>query len=255
MAVVALAAIHLGTWAFGLCVAAGAAVLCWEWARLCYAGGLAKVPGQVLLAAILIALVLAVAGRPEFALVAILVAAAVVYILGMHGEVDPSWMGVGALYIGLPTVSLVWLRSGANGEAIVLWLMLSVWATDTGAFFVGRAIGGPRLAPRISPKKTWAGLIGAMVSAAAVGAVTGGFIDGAPRPAPLAAAGAVLAVVAQMGDLGESWVKRRFGTKDSSHLIPGHGGLFDRVDGLLAAALLVAAWQLATDGGGVLAWR
>ena len=255
MAVVALATIHVGAWAFGLCVAAGAAVLCWEWARLCYAGGLAKVPGQVLLAAILIAIALAVFGRAEFALAAVLAAAVVVYVLGMRGEVDPTWMGAGALYIGLPTVALVWLRGDVHGEAIVLWLMLSVWATDTGAFFVGRAFGGPRLAPRISPKKTWAGLVGAMASAGAVGAIAGALCEGAPRPAPLAAAGAVLAVVAQMGDLGESWVKRRFGAKDSSHLIPGHGGLFDRVDGLLAAAVLVAAWQLATDGGGILAWR
>ncbi len=255
MAVAALAAIHVGSWAFGLFVLAGAAVLCWEWARLCYAGGLARAPGQVLLAAMLVAIVLAVIGHPGFALGVVAAAAGVVYALGLGGEVDPTWMGVGALYIGLPTVSLVWLRGAEHGEAIVLWLMLSVWATDTGAFFVGRAIGGPRLAPRISPKKTWAGLAGAMVSAGAVGAAAGLFCEGAPRPAPLAAAGAILAVVAQMGDLGESWVKRRFGTKDSSQLIPGHGGLFDRVDGLLAAAVLVAAWQLATDGGGVLAWR
>src|SRR5262249_42987689 len=115
--------------------------------------------------------------------------------------------------------------------------------------------GGPKLAPRISPKKTWAGLLGAMVSAGAIGALADLAVPGAPPAAALAAAGAALAVGAQAGGLGGSWVKRRFGAKDSSSLIPGHGGLLDRVDGLLAAAVALAAWQWLSNGGGALAWR
>src|SRR6185369_4750769 len=120
---------------------------------------------------------------------------------------------------------LIWLRDdGEQGRQLILWLMLTVWATDIGAFFAGRLIGGPLLAPRISPKKTWAGLIGAMVSAGIVGAVASAIDSQAPATVLLAAAGAILAIVAQAGDLGESWVKRRFGVKDASHIIPGHGG-------------------------------
>jgi phosphatidate cytidylyltransferase len=152
-------------------------------------------------------------------------------------------------------VALVWLRGDVGGARLILWLMATVWATDIGAFFAGRLIGGPKLAPRISPKKTWAGLIGAMASAGLVGIVADFSVPGAPGAAVLAAAGAVMAVVAQAGDLGESWVKRHFGAKDSSALIPGHGGLLDRVDGLLAAALALAAWQWFSSGGGVLSWR
>ena len=170
---------------------------------------------------------------------------------------------LGAGWVGLCLAHLLLLRQiPSQGELATFTVLLAVWAGDIGAFFAGRLIGGPKLAPRISPKKTWAGLIGAMVSAGLVGAtaalvgvIADVSVPGAPSAAALAAAGAALAVVAQAGDLGESWVKRRFGAKDSSGLIPGHGGLLDRVDGLLAAAVALAAWQWLSSGGGVLSWR
>jgi phosphatidate cytidylyltransferase len=132
--------------------------------------------------------------------------------------------------------------------------MLAVAATDIGAFFAGRLIGGPKLAPRISPKKTWAGLIGAMLASAAVGVIFAAVDPRAPSGGVLMVAGALLAVIAQAGDLGESWVKRRFGAKDSSHLIPGHGGLLDRVDGLIAAGAALAVFQWVSDGS-LLTWQ
>jgi phosphatidate cytidylyltransferase len=135
----------------------------------------------------------------------------------------------------------------------MLWLLLTVVVTDTGAFFAGRLIGGPRLAPRISPKKTWAGLGGAVVASFALGLVFASFDPSAPPAATLALAGASLAVIAQTGDLAESWVKRHFGVKDSSGLIPGHGGILDRVDGLVAAAMALALVQWASAGR-LLAW-
>ena len=120
----------------------------------------------------------------------------------------------------------------AQGRDLVFWLLAVVWATDIGAYFAGRGIGGAKLAPAISPNKTWAGLIGGALAAALVGIIAARLLGSGAIP--LAVGGMALAVVAQGGDLLESWCKRRFGVKDSSHVIPGHGGILDRVDGLLA---------------------
>ncbi len=164
------------------------------------------------------------------------------------------WLAAGAVYIAVPCIAIIWLRSDAAvGRQAIFWLFAVVWATDIGAYFAGRGIGGPKLAPRISPGKTWAGLLGGMVCAALVGAVTALLLD-LSHTAQLIVISALLAVVAQAGDLLESMVKRRFGVKDSGHLIPGHGGVLDRLDGLLTAAPAVAALTLVA-GEGVLAWR
>ncbi len=164
------------------------------------------------------------------------------------------WLAAGVVYIAVPCIAIIWLRSDAAvGRQAIFWLFAVVWATDIGAYFAGRGIGGPKLAPRISPGKTWAGLLGGMVCAALVGAATALLLD-LSRAAPLIVISALLAVVAQAGDLLESMVKRRFGVKDSGHLIPGHGGVLDRLDGLLTAAPAVAALTLVA-GEGVLAWR
>ena len=120
---------------------------------------------------------------------------------------------------------------------MVFWLLAVVWATDIGAYFAGRGIGGPKLAPSISPNKTWAGLIGGALSAGLVGTLAAGLTDS--DATLLVVGGMILAVVAQGGDLLESWCKRHFGVKDSSHIIPGHGGILDRVDGLLAVLPVV----------------
>ncbi|MCH7931170.1 MAG: CDP-archaeol synthase, partial [Proteobacteria bacterium] len=139
------------------------------------------------------------------------------------------------------------------GRETVFWLFAVVWATDVGAYFAGRGVGGPKLLPRISPGKTWAGLVGGVVCAALVGAAAAALLD-LPSHAPLILVSALLAVVAQAGDLFESMVKRRFKAKDSGTLIPGHGGVLDRLDGLLAAAPVVAVITV-FSGQGVLAWR
>lgn len=153
-------------------------------------------------------------------------------------------LGAGAFYLGVPLASLVWLRLEAPGGAMfTLWLLLVVAATDTAAYFAGRTIGGPRLAPVLSPGKTWAGLIGGVIAATITGAVFVLLIRGHGPGAALSSGllAAVLAVVSQCGDLTESWLKRRSGRKDSGHILPGHGGLLDRIDGLLFAAPLYAA--------------
>lgn len=171
--------------------------------------------------------------------------------LGQDHARTIAWWAAGALYIGIAAVSLVMM------PPIVMALVLGVVIfTDTGAYFAGRAIGGPKIAPAISPSKTWAGLfggmaasaifLGLMVALAASAAQALATSEGARgdifRAALVAAGlGAGLAVVAQAGDFFESWLKRKAGVKDSSRLIPGHGGLFDRVDGLLPVAIIAGA--------------
>jgi len=148
-------------------------------------------------------------------------------------------LGAGVIYAAIPAVALVFLRGQAGqGLLLALWTLALVWATDIGAFFAGRAIGGPKLAPKLSPNKTWAGLIGGMAAAAVVGAAVA-WIGHLPLFCWIA--GAPLAVAAQAGDLFESWLKRGSGVKDSGRILPGHGGVLDRLDGVVPVAVLVAA--------------
>ena len=159
---------------------------------------------------------------------------------GQSGRTNMWWRASGVPYIALPAMALVLLRADLEwGWNALLWLSLVVWATDIGAYFAGRIMGGPKLVPQLSPKKTWAGLIGGMAAAAAVSAAIC-FYLGLPPLVPLLVA-PVLAIVAQTGDIYESALKRHFNLKDASNLIPGHGGILDRVDGLIAAAVVAAA--------------
>ncbi len=145
----------------------------------------------------------------------------------------------GIPYVALPVLALVLLRThGTWGVHAIMWLMLVVWATDTFAYFAGRLIGGPKLAPQLSPKKTWSGLLGGMAGAALISSVYAW--SWFPSWGALALVAASLAVVAQIGDIFESALKRTFGVKDSGTLIPGHGGVLDRVDGLVAATAVAA---------------
>ena len=162
-------------------------------------------------------------------------------------------MAAGVAYVGLPMMALVWLRADAtHGVEVLFWLFAVVWSADTGAYFFGRLIGGPRLAPVISPNKTWAGLIGGGICAGVAGLATAVLMDSESVPA-LALFSAGMGVVAQGGDLLESGIKRHFQIKDVSNLIPGHGGVMDRVDGLLAAAVATALAGLFGEGC-ILAW-
>ena len=172
---------------------------------------------------------------------------------GLTEQDGAGWRAAGMLYAAVPCASLIWLRTQSfasdphGGAHVVLFIFFLVWATDIGAYFAGRQFGGPKLAPAISPNKTWAGLAGGMLAAAVVGAL---FHSVTPFPATLGLCiliGPLLAIVAQTGDLFESWMKRRAGVKDSGTLIPGHGGLLDRIDGL-TFAIPAFAWALALSG-------
>jgi phosphatidate cytidylyltransferase len=161
-------------------------------------------------------------------------AAALALLIGLASR--RAAMAWGFVYIVVPAFALLVLSWAWYG--LVLWAMLVTWATDIGAYAAGRSIGGPKLAPAISPNKTWAGLAGGVVAAALVGWLAAG-LDWLPLGAPFLWLGAPMAVAAQLGDLYESWEKRRAGVKDSGSILPGHGGVLDRVDGLLPVVLLV----------------
>ncbi|MGB3722746.1 MAG: phosphatidate cytidylyltransferase [Pacificimonas sp.] len=153
---------------------------------------------------------------------------------------------LGVVYAGAPFVALIWLRTQEKGFALIVWTLAVVWATDIFAYFAGRTIGGPKIAPSISPSKTWAGLIGGMTGAAAVGSGLTMAFSLPFDPFHSAGLGAALAIAAQSGDFYESHLKRRAGVKDSGHLLPGHGGVMDRLDGLVPVSLIVsgAVWLL-----------
>lgn len=251
MAPPALAAAWYGGIAFAVLVAVAAAIMGWEWHRMVTKRF--SPAGWVAAGGCAAAAVLAL-DAPHLAVLLVIAAAiASAALAPLAGERPRLWAGMGALYAGLPSVALVWLRQDAQtGLMTVCWLFLLVWATDIGAYAAGRTIGGPLLMPSISPKKTWAGLLGGMAASMAVGAGVAVFAE-MPVPWALALGSGVLAVIAQIGDFFESWVKRRWGVKDSSAIIPGHGGVLDRVDGLLAVAAAIALAALAS-GRAVLLW-
>jgi phosphatidate cytidylyltransferase len=156
---------------------------------------------------------------------------------------------VGVLYAGLPSIALIWLRyddAQLMGLLAVIFLIVIVATADTAAFVSGRLLQGPLLWPRVSPNKTWSGFIGALAASALVGALFWLVVPGSSL-VRLAVVGALLAFVAQAGDLAESALKRRFGAKDAGSILPGHGGVMDRVDGLVAAASAVGLAAVAVN--------
>ncbi len=175
--------------------------------------------------------------------------------LHRRGHGDALLLCAALAYAGIAAASLLWLRADPlAGWQNVLFVVLVVWSVDIGAYAVGRRLGGPRLAPRLSPGKTWSGAAGGLLVAVAVGLVAAQILSASRLPWRAAVLAGSLAIVAQAGDLLESAVKRRLHIKDTSHLIPGHGGLFDRLDAILAAApvaALLALWL----GRGVMLWR
>ena len=254
LAPVAIAAAWFGSPWLAIVTAAAGAAMAWEWARLCR-GGRLGVSGATLIAAVLAAIAAAATDRLGIAIAVIVIGAAVVWSLARREPgSDATWLAAGAIWVTVPCVLLLWLaHPDGIGRHTVLWLFAIVWATDIGAYAIGRSFGGPRLAPRWSPRKTWSGLIGGIACAAAAGWGTARLLGISPA-LPVVAISAALAIVEQFGDLAESAAKRRFGVKDTSGLIPGHGGLLDRLDGLLAV-VPAAALLTVVLGGGILTWR
>lgn len=230
-------------------------ILVWEWGRLCRAPG-ARAPGPPMEA-------LEFAGLPAAADgVAGLIVSTLLFGLAAawwavwsrlrRRSVSAFWLPFGVVWLAAAAAALLSLRLGAaTGFADTLFLCLVVVATDVGAYAVGRRLGGKRLAPTVSPNKTWSGAFGGLASAMAVGGVAGYALQPAGLGLPLAAVaiGGLFGVLAIVGDLFESWMKRRCDVKDTSGLLPGHGGLLDRLDGLLTAAPAAALLAYAAPQG------
>lgn len=255
----AVLCIWLGAEAWTALMAAAVALLAWEWVRLC-GFSTRRLPGLAVPVLVLAAGTLAVEAAWTWALGLLVSGFAVLWTFG-RPLAEPrarsgAWLAFGVLYIGLAGIALIHLRGDtAVGRGNVLFLFLVVWASDIGAYLAGRRFGGPKLAPAVSPNKTWSGAAGGLVAAMLVGLLAAAVI--APEGLAVGRAllvAAILAVLAQLGDLFESWLKRRFNVKDSSALIPGHGGLLDRLDALLAAAP-AAALLGALSGVGTALWH
>lgn len=255
LAAVALGATILRPWTFLVLVIIGGGLVAWEWGRLTRGNGF---DGTALVAAISVTAIAVFVffGRPDYALFMLTAAAAAIgyttYASGLA-----TWSIAGLIYAALPAAALVWLRDdSAFGLTAILFLFAVAWTTDTASYAAGRLIAGPKLAPRISPRKTWSGFIVGALAPALMGVIFAVALKNTSA-VRLALVSVALALACQMGDLVESWVKRRFGAKDVSQLIPGHGGLLDRIDGLLFAAVLAALIALrdpANPGRGLLIW-
>lgn len=249
LAALALAGALIGGWAAAIVIGIVMSIVHLEWVSLTEGR---PWPSAIFTGGLLIALALITLGIWEggFVIVALAVvcAAATISVWRPTGVAYAAVLGVGLLLI---------ILSPTYGLPAMLVLLVTVWATDTGAFVAGRAIGGPRLWPAVSPKKTWSGAIGGLVAGVVAGALVAMAL-GIPVTGGLVAMVVALAVVSQAGDLFESWVKRQFNAKDSSKLVPGHGGLMDRVDGLVFATGLavLVGWvhQGPSLAAGILLW-
>jgi phosphatidate cytidylyltransferase len=239
-----IAVVVVGHPAFGIVIAVCVAIMIWEWVNVCAGKNIALRAGTIgaaLAAAIILAKTLgAIDTIGALALMTAGSIALAALALPKDKE-QAAWLGAGMVYVLLPALALMALREDrAQGTGLVLWVLGLTVAADTMAYVAGRSIGGPKLAPRISPNKTWAGLGGAVLGAGAAGAVASPWLSPG-NLWELTILSAVLGIVEQVGDLVESAFKRHFGVKDSGRIIPGHGGVLDRVDGLLAVAVAVAA--------------
>jgi len=249
---VAVACIWFGGVAFTAMVVLFAALMVHEWDRLVGASG----PLFILQAVVVLGAVLA---QPLYginhALLGFAIGLAVLVAVAAARRRRWMWSLAGAVYVAAPAVSLLWLRGGSqDGILLVAWLFVVVWMTDVGAYVAGKSLGGPKLAPRTSPNKTWSGLIGGALAAAAAGTGLVWAVDGAYSLIMVAIGGFLFAVLSQISDLVESAVKRHFHVKDSGSIIPGHGGVLDRVDGLVLTAPALALIVSMTSGS-FFAWR
>ena len=261
-AAVLIPAVIVDVWAggiwFNLFVALLAILMAHEWTVLAHRGD----PAQFALhaaSAMSGALLPLQAGMPDAIIAIVVLWSLSAVIARFQNPESAKWAYLGVPYVGIPAVALVVLRNDPQyGTEAIIWVLVTVWAADTLAYFSGRIIGGPKLAPVLSPKKTWAGLGGAIAGSAIASAVFA-WATGLNAIWVLAAIAGGLAIVEQGGDLFKSALKRHYGVKDSGRLIPGHGGVIDRVDGLVAVAVAAAVIGLArggiqATGAGLLVW-
>lgn len=249
---VALACLWFGGVWFLALMCLAAAAMAWEWTTMC-GHRLASWPEAVAPVALVLATILGAGGHPVLALGVLAVGTAGLILLGRGAR--PLTLALGVPYIGIAAAALAWLRADpAAGWGNTLFMLVIIWSSDIGAYLAGRTFGGPKLAPAISPGKTRSGAVGGLIAASLAGLAVAASVSGAVPVGRVLVLSALLGVAAQAGDLFESGLKRHFGVKDSSHLIPGHGGVLDRLDAVLPVAPIAAilAWWA---GQGEFLWR
>jgi phosphatidate cytidylyltransferase len=235
LAPVAIAIAYAGGWLWIALVTLAAIGLYLEWLAIVDAIRQTRVTASGI-AALAIAGVCLALGQIEASLIALALGLFAVAVLSPERRI---WTATGFFYAAAAEVASVLLRRDPSmGLAALILVLLVVWVTDIGGYFAGRGIGGPKLWPRVSPNKTWAGAIGGFAASLVISAAFAA--SGFGKIGPLLLLGAILSIASQLGDLFESAVKRRFGVKDSSHIIPGHGGVLDRLDGFVAAVVMAA---------------
>jgi phosphatidate cytidylyltransferase len=254
-----LALTYAGSRTFAALILFAAALMSWEWGRVVRSRGTDSI-FVLQIVAIAIAGLLTLKKYNASAVSVIMAATWLAFWVHRKARLasDPWWSAAGVYYAGFPAIALIAIRQDPEyGLYAILYLFLVVWSADTGAFFMGKWIGGPKLAPSISPNKTWAGLIGGALSACLAGVLFAIWYGQTSVPI-LAGVSFGLAIVSQCGDLGESFIKRFFGVKHTSGLIPGHGGVLDRLDGLVFAAVGAGLIAMAADplkpGRALLIW-
>jgi len=239
----AVAIAYAGGWLWTVLVTLAASGLFVEWLAIVGLAGATRLTVTGVAALAVAGLCFAI-GRLDAALIVLGVGLVAVVSIAPERR---NWAAAGFLYAAAAEIASVLLRlDPVKGFAALMFVLLIVWVTDSGGYFAGRGIGGPKLWPRVSPKKTWAGAAGGFAASLAVAAGFAAFDLG--RIGPLLMLSGALSVASQLGDLFESAVKRRFGVKDSGHIIPGHGGLMDRLDGFVAAAVVAALFGLLRGG-------
>lgn len=243
-----VAAAWFGGWPYLVVIAIGVALLAIEWGGMSAPVAPTRVAAAVA-AAVLIAVFVGYRGDFIWAWGAIALTAAGAAVIARGVAERPADAAYGVLYIAPAALSLVWLRSTDQGHWWVMMLFAATWAADIGAFAVGSTLKGPKLWPRFSPNKTWSGFAGGLAAATAAGSLMASLPAFQLSIWAAAFIGLTVGLATMGGDLWESALKRRFGVKDSGDLIPGHGGLLDRVDGLMFAVVVMAAARWANQWG------
>jgi phosphatidate cytidylyltransferase len=254
LAPLALAIAYAGGWLWAALVTLASIGLYVEWLMIVGLARQTRVSASGV-AALAIGGICLIAGRIDAALIVVAIGLVAVVLVSPERR---NWTATGFLYAAAAEIAAVLVRlDSAEGFVALVFVLLVVWVTDIGGYFAGRGIGGPKLWPRVSPKKTWAGAVGGFAASLVIAVAFAAL--GFGKTGALLLVAAFLSIVSQLGDLFESAVKRRFGVKDSSQLIPGHGGLLDRLDGLVAAIVVAAIFGVLRGGAdgvgrGLMVW-
>jgi phosphatidate cytidylyltransferase len=245
-----IGAIAYGSWPFTLLIAAGAAIMAVEWGDMSAPRAPFRVGAAVALGVVVPVLA---AELNDFSAAFVLLTFGAISAALFAKQIKASSIDAayGVLYIGWPCVVLVWLRQQPDGKDWTVMLFAIAWCADIAAYAIGNVLKGPKLWPRFSPNKTWSGFLGGLIAGVMGGVIVESFSSLTLNLLILVALGLVVGLATMAGDLWESALKRRFGVKDAGKLIPGHGGILDRVDGLMFAVIAIAAARLVLTLGGL----